>query len=351
MVISRQTAPFAPDSSRDLSLPSSYLNLFLERLVPEADQRERVLTSAGIEADELDQRHLPLDRVIALIRALDQALPAGWHIEPCLQLEPAQHGPVGLAAISAETVGGALVTLQRFERLRAPWTRARRYREGRQQVLEIQQRQVLPGEAALLMEMNLLALAGLVAALLGRYRSELCLEYPGPEKPWHEPIRHRLGCALTTGRPYWSLRIPVARLSNRCLLADQELHDLMVHRCQRLLRQPAGGGITARVMACLAEHQGRNPGLAGVARQLGASERSLSRYLAGERTSYRQLLDRTRYRLARELLSHSAVPVADIATRLGYSDPANFNRAFRRWSGRSPGAFRRAGGRDAQEFT
>src|SRR6056297_906383 len=350
MVISRQTAPFAPDSSRDLSLPSSYLNLFLEQLVPEAGSRERVLASAGIRADELEQRHLPLNRVIALIHALDQALPAGWHIEPCLQLEPAQHGPVGLAAISAETVGEALVTLQRFERLRAPWTRASFYREGNQQVLEIQQRQALPGDAALLMEMNLLALAGLAAALLGRFRSELCLEWSGPEQAWHDRIRHRLGCTLATGRARSSMRLPVERLSNRCLLADRELYELMVHRCQRLLRQPADGGITARVMACLAEHQGRNPGLAGVARQLGVSERSLSRYLAGEQTSYRQLLDRTRYRLARELLSHSAVPVADIATRLGYADPANFNRAFRRWSGRSPGSFRNTDGRGEMGF-
>lgn len=341
MVISRQTAPIAPGLTRDLSLPSSYLNLFLEQLVPESGVREQVLASVGIPADQLDQRNLPLDRVIALIHALDQALPPGWHVEPCLQLEPAQHGPVGLAAISAARVGDALITLQRYERLRAPWTRARLYREGDQQVLEIQQRQALAEDAELLMEMNLLALAGLIASLLGRFRSELWLECPGPERPWHEHIRHRLGCALTTGGPHWSVRLPIGRLSNRCLLADQELHDLMVHRCQRLLRQPADGGVTARVMACLADHQGRNPGLAGVARQLGVSERSLSRYLAGEQTGYRQLLDRTRYRLARELLCHSAVPVADIANRLGYADPANFNRAFRRWSGQSPGDFRR----------
>jgi len=340
MVISRQSNDPSSGAMQEISLPSSYLSLFLEKLVPEPVARDTLLTLAGVDAAELDQRNLPLDRVIALIRALDRALPTGWHIDPCLQLEPAQHGPVGLAAISAETIGDALITLQRFERLRAPWARARLYRDGADQVLEIHKRQELPQGAELLMEMNALALAGLIASLLGRFRSDLCLELPDPEQPWHELIRHRLGCRVKSEGSRSALRLPIGHLSDRCLLADPELHELMAHRCQRLLRHPAVGGITARVMACLAEHGGRNPGLSRVAHQLGYSERSLSRFLAGEQTSYRQLLDRTRYRLASELLRYSGIPIAEIAERLGYGDPANFNRAFRRWSGRSPGEFR-----------
>jgi AraC-like DNA-binding protein len=343
MVISRQTVDSARALLRDISLPSSYLSLFLEQLLPEAGARERVLTAAGVRTDQLDQRNLPLDAVIAVIRALDQTLAPGWHVQPCLRLEPAQHGPVGLAAISAATVGNALNTIARFERLRAPWTRARLYREAGHQVLEIEQSQTLPEGGDLLMEMNLLALAGLIASLLGRFRGELRLQCPGPEQPWHRDLRGALGCPLQIGCGRSALVLPGERLSQRCLLADPELHDLMVHRCQRLLHDPAEGRFADRVLACLAEHGGRNPGLTQVARRLGVSERSLSRHLAVEGSSYRQLVDRTRYRLARELLCHSTVPIADIANRLGYGDPANFNRAFRRWSGRSPGEARRAG--------
>lgn len=341
MVISRQTDASTLASTHALSLPTSYLNLFLEHLVPKSSDRARVFAMAGLELEHLDRRQLPLDRVIALVCALDEMLPAGWHVEPCLRLEPAQHGPVGLAAISAATVGEALLTIQRFERLQAPWSSARLYREGPRQVLEIQQRHRLSEGADLLMEMNLLALTGLVASLLGRFRSALQLELPGAERSWHADLRHRLGADVLTGRQRTALSMPAKRLSGRCLLADPELHELMTHRCRRLHRQPDDGRTTARVMTCLADYGGRNPGLATVARELGLSERSLSRSLAGENTSYRRLLDQSRYQMAQELLCHSTLPIADIANRVGYTDPANFNRAFRRWSGQSPGEVRR----------
>lgn len=343
MVISRQTVEPTPGSIREIALPSSYLSLFLEQLVPESADREQVLASAGVHAEELRQRYLPLDRVMAVLDALAENLPAGWHIDPCLELEPAQHGPVGLAAISAATIGDALITIQRFERLRAPWSQASLYRDGARQVLEIRQRPALRRHADLLMEMNLLALAGLIASLLGRHRSGMDLEIPGMEHRWHRDIRQRLGCTIGTDRARLAVCLPVERLSDRCLLADPEMFELMTHRCQRLLHHSGSGRVSARVMACLGDHAGRNPGLARVARELGFSERSLSRHLASEETSYRQLLDWNRYRLAREFLRHSDLPLADIASRLGYADPANFNRAFRRWSGDSPGAFRRQG--------
>ena len=70
------------------------------------------------------------------------------------------------------------------------------------------------------------------------------------------------------------------------------------------------------------------------------SESTLQRHLAKEGVRYQQMLDQVRYRLAREYLQGTTLPVAEIASLTGFSDAANFRRSFRRWSGTTPSAFR-----------
>jgi AraC-like DNA-binding protein len=71
------------------------------------------------------------------------------------------------------------------------------------------------------------------------------------------------------------------------------------------------------------------------------SVRTLQRRLADNNLKFNDLLNQARYAQARKKLKHTRLPVAEIAESLGYSDPAHFVRAFRRWSGLSPGGFRR----------
>jgi AraC-like DNA-binding protein len=84
------------------------------------------------------------------------------------------------------------------------------------------------------------------------------------------------------------------------------------------------------------------PTAAEAATQLHLSPRSLFRQLAGENASYRGLLDCHRNELARGLLESTDLAVERIAERLGYADPSNFSRTFRRWNGVNPREFRRS---------
>lgn len=72
------------------------------------------------------------------------------------------------------------------------------------------------------------------------------------------------------------------------------------------------------------------------AEMLDMSQRTLQRRLAAHDTSFNQLLDQTRFDVARNLLSDQSINVTDIGYELGYSNPANFTRAFRRWAGVTP---------------
>ena len=82
-------------------------------------------------------------------------------------------------------------------------------------------------------------------------------------------------------------------------------------------------------------------GIDSVARALGVSRQTLYRRLKAEGVTFEEVLDGLRRRLALRLLREEKLSVKEAAWRLGFSDPAAFSRAFKRWTGRSPGAGRR----------
>ena len=81
-------------------------------------------------------------------------------------------------------------------------------------------------------------------------------------------------------------------------------------------------------------------GIEIVARELGMSRQTLYRRLKAEGTTFEQLLDAKRRQLAVRYLGLDGSSVKAAAYRLGFSDPAAFSRAFKRWTGISPSSFR-----------
>jgi AraC-like DNA-binding protein len=77
-----------------------------------------------------------------------------------------------------------------------------------------------------------------------------------------------------------------------------------------------------------------------VADALHMSLRRLQRRLHNEGTSYKRLLDETRRELAVHYMAESHRSINEITYVLGFSEPSNFSRAFRRWTGKSPSAYR-----------
>jgi AraC-like DNA-binding protein len=73
--------------------------------------------------------------------------------------------------------------------------------------------------------------------------------------------------------------------------------------------------------------------LAGIARLFALHPRTLNRRLRAEGTSFKAVLEATRYAIARQLLRDTRLPANDIALALGYGSAAAFGHAFRRWSG------------------
>jgi AraC-like DNA-binding protein len=81
-----------------------------------------------------------------------------------------------------------------------------------------------------------------------------------------------------------------------------------------------------------------------VAYMLAMHRRTLNRRLEAQGTTFQHILDRVRYEVARELLADTEMAIDDIAAALGYASISPFVRSFRRWSGTTPGRWRRTGG-------
>jgi len=79
---------------------------------------------------------------------------------------------------------------------------------------------------------------------------------------------------------------------------------------------------------------------ATIARLFSMHRRTMSRHLRTEGLAFRQVANEVRFQIARELLENTDMALSQIAAVLRYSELSAFTRAFRRWSGQTPSAWR-----------
>lgn len=135
------------------------------------------------------------------------------------------------------------------------------------------------------------------------------------------------------------LRFPARDLARAVPAADPESH----HRCEQLARSAGAPEFMQQVYRGLRRlmlenrHSGDD-----LAQLLSLHRRTLNRRLKGEGTTFQRVLDEVRFEIAQDLLRNSNVHLDDIAATLGYAAVTPFMRTFRRWSGTTPGQWRRS---------
>jgi AraC-like DNA-binding protein len=108
-----------------------------------------------------------------------------------------------------------------------------------------------------------------------------------------------------------------------------------------LLESLGAGDIVSQVRRVLHHRLLSGQGSLGqVAEIFAIHRRTLNRRLRGHGLTFQHLLDEVRYAIACQLLRETDMAIVEIGTALGYADPAAFTRAFRRWSGTTPSAWR-----------
>jgi AraC-like DNA-binding protein len=151
-----------------------------------------------------------------------------------------------------------------------------------------------------------------------------------------------LGCPVHPGASWngWALAHETWQLPLR--RRDPVLSSLLQRQADdAMARLPPMEGVAAEVRRALAPRLGSgDTRIETIARALATSTRSLQRRLAAAGVSYRQLVDVARREAAERYLRDSRFSIGEVAYLLGYSEPAAFDRAFRRWRNERPQAFR-----------
>lgn len=159
------------------------------------------------------------------------------------------------------------------------------------------------------------------------------------------PYQQVFACPLQFASSDYAIILPRALCSAPLVQANPPLQQLLRQHAEALLARLPSASLSARVVSLLGEQLAHGePDRGEIARKLHLSERTLQRRLAEEGSSYQQLLTDTRRQLAEQHLREDRLAAAEIALLLGYSEPSVFFRAFRQWTGLTPGEYRAQNG-------
>ena len=171
--------------------------------------------------------------------------------------------------------------------------------------------------------------------------SRLLLPYPAPA---HAALYDEVfGCPVTFNAGVMQWHFNAALMAMPCPNANPITAEMCAGFCERMLKSlsPDEPELVRTIRKACLDSVGGFPGVDAMADRLHVSPRTLHRRLVEAGTSYQDILDDVRRRLAQEFLRDTGLSVEEVAERTGFSDASNFRKAFRKWTGEQPAEFRR----------
>jgi AraC-like DNA-binding protein len=154
------------------------------------------------------------------------------------------------------------------------------------------------------------------------------------------PLDH-VGSPISFDRPVNQIVFHTKWLDQVAGLGNKTTYPTIVALCDDLLEDlKLRIGIAGRIRAILLRDIANPPTFEATAKLLGVSDRSLRRQLRQQGFSFRGLRDELRTQIALKYLRSTSLANEDIALALGFSDAANFRRAFHRWTDKAPSEIR-----------
>ena len=331
-------------ASDDLPMTSAYFKFVLEQLGTTRVLREAILDGTGIDPANVASlgEQITLGQQLRQIRNVRAVAPPGWGLALGARLETVSHGVVGFGAVSAATLRDTLELLVRFGHVRDPSFGFHLRKVGRKVRIELHERiDLLEEERVPLIETFLLTLQTLVESILGRKLGGAQVEVSA--RPAHADLYRRyFSGTVSFGAEVSALAVPESWLDHPSPFADLALYRASVQQLEAMAERLKGRRYTAALVEeLMASGVQGGRSLKEVAGRLAVSTRTLIRRLRETGTTYRELRDGRRRKLAMELLSDTSLTAAEIAYRLGYEDASNFGKACNRWFGCSPGVLRK----------
>ncbi|MDH4585716.1 AraC family transcriptional regulator [Pseudomonas sp. BN415] len=330
----------------DFLLPVHYLRQIAEQLrVMGADPADWLL-QCGVEPRQLDdlsyQPGFPLFcRLIEHALELTDEPAFGLLLGERLGINT--HGILGYAALQSESLRQAIQLVERYLAVRTTLVTLRHEHDEAAQLEHIQFVPSYPlgPIQQTVLEAVMLAIKNVFDAITPGSARVNQVNFPLPATDYADLASAMFNCPVAYAQPWAGFTFDSALLDLPLRMADPVAFREAEQICQReLMKLTEKTSLTVRIRRLMLEKQNGFPSLEVTARLFHMTPRTLHRHLLDEGTTFKLILEDVRRTLAVEHLKAGRLTVQEIAYSLGYSDVANFRRAFKRWEGVPPTEFR-----------
>jgi len=347
--------------SGDAILLAHYGEILYELAIEKGADPELLLVNTGIRESVLrnPEANLNYEQFIELVNnAIKLTNEPALGLYYGTRLKFTTHGAMGQASISSDNVSEAIAAIIKYYRTRFAFIEMSFFIDGDEAVIQIDDNLALGSLKSFLVEALFISIMDVSKFLFGPtlVQTGRCLvSYPapsyvnqyfsffvGPESNGDEVPIQRLTDMITFNTPFNQIRFDKQHLMLPMVLANTVARRLAEQECEEQLKAVDDtDSIVSKVTHLLQNDSETIASMECVADSLHMTTRTLRRQLQAFGTSFQDLLAETRKKRALDLLQNTDKPVDEIAYELGYSDPSNFGRAFRKWTGTSPSGVRK----------
>jgi|GEM_PF-2194097 len=324
-------------------------------LESQGDERIKLVQGSGVDPQDIDSPEMLI--TLAQHHQLIQNI---LHItnNPHIGLIFAQQvrytnmGSVGWALVSSATLLESLKAFLKYQKLRSPLIQIKMHENNGNVHLVYSDSLDVLAIRQFYYEIMLGGLSGFFEMFAGslprptqkaKPSEKIMMRVALPEFPLLQKHKYleQLGIDILFDQDITEVIYPARYLELKSSLADPVTAKMARDICDEQLRQvDTSEDLIVRIKQIIQDKTNRFPSLVEVATEICVSPRTLRRELKKRNTTYQTLLDTAREKLAVKLLTSSTLTIHEISEKMGYKDPTNFGRAFRKWTGKPPGAYR-----------
>jgi AraC-like DNA-binding protein len=306
---------------------------------------DQLLANVGLSPSllQVPQARVSAKHYGALWRAIALALDDEFFGQDSRRMKAGSFAMLCHTVLGCRTLGQALDRSLRFYALILDDILGKSERDAGEARIVLHERVPGAGQRVFAHELLLMLLYGVSCWLVGRRIPILRTEFSYAE-PAHSAEYRLMYCAdLRFNKPHTLIAFEASYLDLPVVQNERSVKEFLRTAPESiLLKYKNGSSLNARVRRRLRQClPGEVPDFEGLAEQLNMTPATMRRRLHEEGESYQSIKDQLRRDLAISYLSHSSRSVMDIALELGFSERSAFHRAFRKWTGASPGEFRR----------